>query len=146
MKRSSRLAAIARVQQHREQHQRLILLEARQQLDKQQALLKQLEDDRAEYLDLHSVKGRRASSLPALSNASRFVASLSQAIKQQGEQEANAAEIWARENQQWQILSARGDAMDNLVDECRREEQRQGKLAEDQEAEELWGVARLYSR
>ena len=36
--------------------------------------------------------------------------------------------------------------MDNLVDECRREEQRQGKLAEDQEAEELWGVARLYSR
>ena len=38
MKRSSRLAAIARVQQHREQHQRLILLEARQQLDKQQAL------------------------------------------------------------------------------------------------------------
>jgi len=146
MKRSSRLAAIARVQQHREQHQRLILLEARQQLDKQQALLKQLEDYRAEYLDLHSVKSRRASSLPALSNASRFVASLSQAIKQQGEQEANAAEIWARENQQWQILSARGDAMDNLVDECRREEQRQGKLAEDQEAEELWGVARLYSR
>ena len=146
MKRSSRLAAIARVQQHREQHQRLILLEARQQLDKQQALLKQLEDYRAEYLNLHSVKGRRSSSLPALSNASRFVDSLSQAIKQQGEQEANAAEIWARENQQWQILSARGDAMDNLVDECHREEQRQGKSAEDQEAEELWGVARLYSR
>ncbi len=146
MKRSSRLAAIARVQQHREQHQRLILLEARQHLDKQRALLKQLEEYRAEYLDLHSVKGRRSSSLPALSNASRFVASLSQAIKQQGEQEADAAEIWARENRQWQILSARGEAMDSLVDECQREEQKKVKLSEDQEAEELWGGTRSYSR
>ena len=55
MKRSSRLAAIARVQQHREQHQRLILLEARQQLDKQQALLKQLED----YEHFHQLRKRK---------------------------------------------------------------------------------------
>ena len=74
------------------------------------------------------------------------MASLSQAIKQQGEQEADAAEIWARENRQWQVLSARGDAMDSLVDECQHEEQKKVKLSEDQEAEELWGLARSYSR
>ena len=138
MQRSSRLHAIASVQQHREQQQRAILLDARQQLDKQRQLLQQLESYRSEYLDASAAAPTTHPSVAALRNSSRFVSDLSHAIEQQRERERQVAEQWERENLHWQQLAARGEAMQRLVQQYRKQEQRAAELVEDREAEELW--------
>ena len=126
------------MQQHRQQQQRAKLLAARQQLDKQQQLLLQLENYRAEYQQLNSASQAGRTSLSSLRNGSRFVRDLSHAIEQQREREQQFAAHWQRENECWQQLAARSDAMQRLVEQCRKEERSALEIAQDREAEDLW--------
>jgi len=114
--RSARLQAAVRVAQWREQRQRREWQQCEDICRQQQQSLSRLEQYREEYLV--SAPERARVGVASLSNFSRFMRDLSQAISLQRQQLADSTRRAERSRMQWGQLYARQEAMQRLQREA----------------------------
>ena len=144
MNRSHRLQVLVKLERLREQQRLREMHTAGQELEKQDKLTAQL----AGYIDDYSTINSPDSSQPVdtryLSNASRFVQNLQQALATQRRYYQQASEAFELKSLDWRQSHSRHQSVAGLVDNYRQQELRAEQAREEQESEDQW--ATLHAR
>ncbi|WP_207062432.1 flagellar export protein FliJ [Motiliproteus sp. SC1-56] len=125
MKKSQRLQPVLQLAARKKQQAEQQLGQARQQLQAEQQKLIQLEAYREEYQQSILGLGRGGTQIEQLRRMQAFLARLSEAIDQQGQQIVMAEQVVAQATKAWQVAHGRHQAMDSLIERSRDAEQRQ---------------------
>ncbi|NNC55810.1 MAG: hypothetical protein HKO07_08835, partial [Pseudomonadales bacterium] len=138
-----RLAAVVRLQQLKEQRERVSFSAAREAHALQNKLLGQLQSYSDEYQQLNIAGADRAVSIASLRNGSHFMANLSASIARQQQQEALAAGRMQEARRAWEQEMAKLDSLTSLLERSRAEEIRELAHSADLEAVDIWQAVAL---
>lgn len=138
MKKSNRLATLAKFEALKEQKKLLVMLDAKRQFEKQESLSQQLSSYIDDYEGINNHSDNRLIDSNLLRNASHFMKSLTQALVLQNEQSAKYESDFHGKHQTWQQAHARGKAINQRVEAYRDVELQEQNKADDRESEEQW--------
>lgn len=151
---SKRLAVVVKLAALREQEQLLRMQKSQNNRLQQQQSMQRLQSFQSDYAEHGTTVAKtplddagndavKASvSITELQNFSRFMDDLSYAIELQERQVEQADNQWQQENAQWSQLHAKQQALEELVERARGEEDQLFQTQMDREVDDSWNSLR----
>ena len=138
MRKSKRLQPVLMLAKLKEQQAAKQLQQQRDNLQLEKTKLDQLEQYSLEYRNGQITTGQRGTSTTQMVNYQLFLTQLDQAIAQQKQTVRLSEQVLQQRVDQWRVLFARRDKMDDFIDRTAREEDREMEKRIESELEDLY--------